>query len=109
MRAFLRTGLALAALLVAPAALAQNPTGSLIGTVTDSDGGALPGVNVSASSPQVQGARVEVTGGNGSYKLAFLPPGPYTITYKLEGFGTATRQARVAAALAAQLDVVLSE
>jgi hypothetical protein len=111
MRASLRTGLALAALallLVAPAALAQNPTGTITGVVTDSDGGALPGVTVSAASPQLQGARVAVTGGNGGYKLAFLPPGAYTITYELEGFGTATREARVAAALSAELNVVLT-
>jgi hypothetical protein len=111
MRAILRTGFALAAaafVFLAPAALAQNPTGTVTGSVTDSDGGALPGVTVSAASPQLQGARVAVTGGNGGYKLAFLPPGQYTITYELEGFGTATREARVAAALTNTIDVTMT-
>ncbi|HEX2164471.1 MAG TPA: TonB-dependent receptor [Thermoanaerobaculia bacterium] len=111
MRASLRTGLALAAvtfLVAAPVALAQNPTGTITGNVTDADGGALPGVTVSASSPNLQGARVAVTGSNGGYKLAFLPPGDYTVTYELEGFGTATREARVAAALTNTIDVTLT-
>jgi hypothetical protein len=111
MRGTLRTGFALAALaclFLAPAAFAQNPTGTVTGTVTDSDGGALPGVTVSAASPQLQGARVAVTGSNGGYKLAFLPPGQYTVTFELEGFGTATREVRAAAALSNQIDVVMT-
>ena len=89
---------ALLAMLVAPAAFAQNPTGTLTGTVTDADGGALPGVTVTATSPNLQGARLVVTGGNGSYKLAFLPPGDYQVTYELNGFATVNRQVQVSAA-----------
>ena len=97
--------LALLAMLVAPAALAQNPTGTLTGTVTDADGGALPGVTVTATSPNLQGARVVVTGGNGSYKLAFLPPGDYEVTYELNGFATVSRQVKVSAAVNTASDI----
>ena len=92
-------------LIAAPSAQAQNPTGEIAGTVTDSEGGSLPGVTVTANSPNLQGSRVAVTGGNGTYKLAFLPPGPYTVTYELEGFAAATREVRVSPALSNKVDV----
>ncbi|HEX2164472.1 MAG TPA: TonB-dependent receptor [Thermoanaerobaculia bacterium] len=94
-------------LFAAPLAQAQNPSGEIGGTVTDGDGAALPGVTVTATSPNLQGSRVAVTGQNGTYKLAFLPPGEYTVTYELEGFATQTRQARVAAALNNRIDIEL--
>ena len=102
-------GFALLALLLlaAPAALAQNPTGSLTGSVTGPDGAGVPGVTVTASSASLQGARVVVTGGNGSYKLAFLPPGDYQVTYELDGFATLSRQVKVSAAVNTASDVTM--
>lgn len=94
-------------LFAAPLAQAQNPTGEISGTVTDSDGAALPGVTVTATSPNLQGSRVAVTGQNGTYKLAFLPPGEYSVTFELEGFATQRREARVAAALTNRMDLEL--
>jgi len=44
--------------LAAPTVLAQT-TGQVIGTVVDAQGGVLPGVTVSATSPQLQGTRFE--------------------------------------------------
>jgi len=99
--------LALALLLLVPSALAQNPTGSLTGSVTGPDGAGVPGVTVTASSPSLQGARVVVTGGNGSYKLAFLPPGDYQVTYELDGFATLSRQVKVSAAVNTASDVTM--
>jgi hypothetical protein len=95
-------------LALAPAALAQNPTGDIRGTVTDADGGALPGVVVTATSPNLQGSRTAVTSQNGSYRLALLPPGQYTVTFELEGFGTATSDVKVSAALANGVDATLN-
>jgi outer membrane receptor protein involved in Fe transport len=96
---------AVAAVLLAPAALAQNPTGTLTGSVTGPDGAGLPGVTVTATSPNLQGARVAVTGGNGSYKLAFLPPGEYQVTYELDGFATITRAVKLSAAVQTRSDI----
>jgi len=87
-----------AALLLTVPALAQNPTGTLFGRVTDDSGAALPGVTVMATSAALQGDRTTVTGGNGDYKLVFLPPGEYTISYTLDGFKTSNRDVRIAAA-----------
>ena len=63
--------------LSAAMASAQVPTGTISGRVTDSSGGVLPGVTVTASSPNLQGPREVVTSGSGDYVLALLPPGTY--------------------------------
>ena len=104
-----RTGFALfcllAALVVAPQLWAQNPTGTLTGTVVDNSGAALPGVTITATSPNLQGQRSVQTGGNGSYKLAFLPPGVYSVTYELEGFKTSVKEVKISAAQTSVADV----
>ena len=106
-----RTGFALfclvAALVVAPQLWAQNPTGTLTGTVVDNSGAALPGVTVTASSPNLQGQRTVQTGGNGSYKLAFLPPGVYSVSYELEGFKTSVKEVKISAAQTSVADVAM--
>ncbi len=91
--------------LIATPALAQNPTGTLTGSVTGPDGAALPGVTVTATSPNLQGARVTTTGPNGSYKLGFLPPGDYEVTYELDGFNTSTRAVKISAAVNTESDI----
>ena len=96
-----------AALMVAPQLWAQNPTGTLTGTVVDNSGAALPGVTVTATSPNLQGQRSTQTGGNGGYKLAFLPPGVYSITYELEGFKTAVKEVKISAAQTSVADVAM--
>lgn len=95
----------LAGFLVAAPVLAQNPTGILTGRVQDESGAGLPGVTVTATSPNLQGSRVTQTGANGDYKLAFLPPGPYQVTYELEGFKTSIREVKISAAQTTPSDV----
>lgn len=84
---------ALAAALIPLAAFAQTSrtTGALIGTVTDPQGGPLPGVTVTATSPQLQGSRTAVTDEKGEYILPTLPPGTYRLEYVLQGLPTVTR------------------
>jgi hypothetical protein len=92
-----RIGLALAValLLVAPLAVAQT-TGSIEGTVTDQNGGALPGVTVDATSPNLQGSRTATTGTDGRFRFVSLIPGPYKVSANLSGFGTVAKTANVA-------------
>ena len=99
-------GLAVA-LPFAPALRAQNPTGMVIGQVTDGQGAPLGSVLVTASSPSMQGERTTTTESNGNYRLALLPAGTYTITYSADGFATATREVRVNAAQTATSDVAI--
>jgi len=51
------------------------------GIVKDSQGGVLPGVSITATSPSVPNAIVAVSTTDGSYRLLNLPPGEYTIRY----------------------------
>ena len=68
--------------------MAQAPRGELTGRVVSNDGQALPGVTITVNSPNLQGTRTTIAGEGGAYKLAFLPAGPYDVTYVLDGFNT---------------------
>src|SRR5580765_6067966 len=77
--------------LAATTVLAQT-TGQVIGTVVDAQGGVLPGVTVTASSPQLQGTRTAITDGTGTFRFPTLPPGTYTIKANLAGFQDAAQE-----------------
>ncbi len=72
--------------------LAQGGDGSLRGIVKDAQGGALPGVTVTAASPALLTRSLSVTDGGGDYRLVNLPPGTYTITAELSGFSVFRRE-----------------
>ena len=59
----------LVSLTTAVPAAAQGGDGSLSGSVKDSQGGALPGVTVTATSPVLFGPSVTVTDASGNYRL----------------------------------------
>ncbi len=90
-------------------ALAQQ-TGTLTGVVRDQQGAVLPGVSVTVSGPAlIGGSRGATTSDAGSYQLAALPPGLFTVTYELPGFTTLKReQIRVQVAGVTRLDVEMS-
>ena len=94
-------------LLLLPAPLFAQQTGSIAGKVTASDGSALPGVTVEAKSDVLPTPRVTVTGSTGTYRLPALLPGTYTITFTLSGMQPATRPAQVALNVEVLLDVAL--
>src|SRR5712691_10214985 len=80
-------------LALAPIALfAQSSTGSIAGTVTDDNGGALPGVTVSASNIATGVERNGVTTTTGHYQIALLSPGTYTVQADLSGFQVLKRE-----------------
>jgi hypothetical protein len=87
--------LAVIAVLLAPVTALAQQTGAIAGRAVDNSGGALPGVTVEATSPSLPSARVAVTGDNGDYRLAALPPGTYTVTFTLSGMQKLTRNAQV--------------
>ncbi|MBZ5587708.1 MAG: TonB-dependent receptor [Acidobacteriia bacterium] len=88
--------------------LAQVPTGTLSGHVTDGKQ-ALPGVAVSVSSVNLQGARTTVTTPNGDYIFAFLPPGDYKVTFELQGFQTIETTIKINAAQTQKLDATMPQ
>jgi Carboxypeptidase regulatory-like domain len=69
------------------AAWAQEVTGSISGTVTDSKGGAVPDAKVTiTNSDQQVVARTLTTDGNGQYAAPLLPVGHYSVSVEIAGF-----------------------
>ncbi len=85
-------GVAAACLLMAPVLHAQATTGTIEGTVTDKDGGGLPGVTVSVINTATGYEGVLTTGSRGFFQAPLLPLGPYAVTFELEGFATLIRE-----------------
>lgn len=75
----------LAALSVVPGVSAQT-VAELSGRVTDSTGGALPGVTVTATQTATGLTRVVATNTAGDFVIANLPVGPYKLSAQLTGF-----------------------
>ncbi len=82
------------AVLIAGAAWAQIPTGSISGRVS-SEQGVLPGAQVTVTSPSLQGERSATTNANGDYVIPLLPPGTYSVRFALDGFVDANRSVSV--------------
>lgn len=83
----------LAVLVLPRLAAAQGSTGAIAGTVKDTTGASLPGVNVEVASPAlIEKVRVTVTDGQGNYKITELRPGTYSVTFTLPGFSSVRRE-----------------
>ena len=106
MRASFRWFVTIAVLLVAVSAFAQT-TATLTGTVT-SEGRGLPGVTVSATSPNLQGTRTTVSGENGDYSFSSLPPGLYSVSFELEGMQRVTKNSTLRLAETSRVDADLT-
>jgi hypothetical protein len=61
---------------------AQEFRGRINGVVTDNTGAVLPGVTVTARSPAMIQAPVQVTGEDGTYRFIALNPGVYEIPFE---------------------------
>src|SRR5262249_3537741 len=55
-------------------------------------GAVIPGVDITLTSPAVQGNRTTVSGETGSYQFLLLPEGTYTLKFALPGFKTLVRE-----------------
>jgi hypothetical protein len=77
-------------------ASAQSTTGTISGRITDPQDLPVPGVTVSAESPNLQGIRSAVTSENGDYILTLLPSGAYVVTFELSGFQRLQRTVNLA-------------
>jgi len=67
-------------------ASAQNTTGDVLGTVTDSSGAVIPGATVIITNTQTQTIRKASTDEQGQYTFALLQVGDYTIRVERTGF-----------------------
>jgi len=69
---------------------AQDPRGSLVGTVSDSSGAVVPGVEVRATRIDTGVTARSVTNEAGKYDIPFLLPGTYHLTAAKDGFKTSS-------------------
>ncbi len=77
-------------LLGAAIARAQSAgTGAIAGTVTDSSGGTVANVTVTATSLGTNQTRTATTGADGVFKFPLLLPGNYSVKFTAQGFKTA--------------------
>ena len=76
----------LALALAAPAAEAQQTTGTITGRILDDQGAAVPGVTVNGKNTETGFVRTDVSDAEGIYRLTALPVGTYDLTAELQGF-----------------------
>src|SRR5262245_6899029 len=90
MRPLRRIVMVVACLVITPVSAFAQAT--LAGTVKDPSDAVLPGVTVEASSAALtEKTRRRVTDATGQYRITELPPGPYEVTYTINGFATVRR------------------
>ena len=86
-----------------------SSTGSISGEVKDGQGGVLPGVTVTATSPAQIGALTAVSNEAGIYRFPSVPPGEYRIAFELAGFQSSVREGiRITLGFNAQVNVTLN-
>ncbi len=73
-----------------PAADAQSNYGTIVGTVTDSTGAALPGAQVVLKNNGTNISQSVAAGATGNYTFLNLNPGVYTVTVTNAGFKAAS-------------------
>lgn len=79
-------------LLLVGFALGQTPTGTIKGTVLDSQGAAVSGAVVKAVNNSTGLTKQTTTDSAGRFELPFLNPASYTITAEASGFRMAKRE-----------------
>ena len=99
--------LALCCAAAAPALAQGVQTGIIRGVVKDQQGLAVPGATITATSPALQGARTTVSDVEGNYSLTALPPGVYTLSYTLSGFGEVKRSVTLPLGLTIEQNVTI--
>jgi hypothetical protein len=73
-------------------AAAQDFRGALAGRISDTSGGRLPGVTVTATNTATNVASTTTTNTEGDFTIPFLIPGVYTVTAELSGFKKLVRE-----------------
>ena len=87
---------------------AQSNRGAITGTVSDSAGALIPGVQVVLTNTETGAKSDTVTTGTGNYSLLQLPVGTYTLTVEQAGFNKYEQtNIQVQVAVTTRVDVVL--
>src|SRR6266540_3474494 len=83
---FLSIGLVLGLALMPSPLAAQAVTGTILGTVRDSSGGALPGATVTLLNQETGFTRTFSSDSSGEFTAPLMPTGNYTVTGEITGF-----------------------
>jgi Carboxypeptidase regulatory-like domain/TonB-dependent Receptor Plug Domain len=76
----------------------QTITGSISGTVTDPNGGIIPGATVTIISEKTNDVRTLTTNEEGRFNFTSVQPGAYTIKVERDGFQTLERRGTILSA-----------
>jgi hypothetical protein len=108
MRVWVGTLVVLVGFLAPLGAFAQD-SATIAGTVRDASGGVLPGATVEAASAAlIEKVRSVTSDGSGQYSIVALPPGTYSLTFSLPGFGTVKQEnIQLTAAITASINAEL--
>jgi hypothetical protein len=85
----------------------QTATGSVVGTVRDRSGAALPNVAITIAGDALMGARTASTAADGNYRIDALPPGDYVLSFSLDGFRTHDHRVSVVLGFTITVDIEL--
>lgn len=88
-------------------AAAQLTTADIVGRVTDSGGGILPGATVTIENVGTHDVRTAPTSGSGDYVFTLLPIGTYTVKIELQGFGAHNSRVALSAGDRTRVDAKL--
>jgi hypothetical protein len=83
---------AIAMVLGALPALAQQQTGEIFGKVTDQSGAVLPGVAVTVTAPSLLQPLTAITSESGTFQFPRLDVGIYSVRFELAGFKTVIKE-----------------
>jgi hypothetical protein len=107
-RPFFRLATILSALSLVTSLMAQSDRGSIVGTVSDQSGAAIPGAGVKVRQTATNFSREAISTETGRFVTAELPPGLYDLTVTKDGFTTFTQTGiTVAVGQASTVDVTL--
>jgi hypothetical protein len=81
--------LSIALLVVSQVSSAQEVTATIVGTITDQSGAPIKGATVTATDTERGTVSTATTNDSGSYNLARLPVGSYSVKVTAAGFETA--------------------
>ncbi len=88
--------------------MAQAPTGTISGVVTDDSGAVIPNAPVTITNKATSIARTVTTSAEGAFSAPALAAGDYEIRVELKGFRTLVRDANVQVGLTTTADMRLS-
>jgi outer membrane receptor protein involved in Fe transport len=94
-------------LALVPTTNGQTSKGFIVGTVTDPNGAAVPGVTIKATNTATGVARETLSQADGSYRFDAVDPATYKVDVTASGFKTATKDVVVAAAQTSEASFAL--